>query len=157
MKLEGKAEVERRRKKSLSVISAIDGKGLDAELLSHYSRYLCVLISGYAEQSVKELAGYYCKKRSADPVHKYARGQLSLLRNIDLEKLRKLIQAFNTVWWDQLDRDFNDELQAFVSVASTRNSISHGGDTGITLATARQYFEQISVVLSKLCELFDPG
>lgn len=134
----------------------VNKQDLSPELLAHYARYLCVLVSGFAEQSVKELASHYCKKRASDPVHRYVRGQLSLLRNVDLEKLRKLVQAFSTEWWQQIENELGDELQAFVSVASTRNNVSHGGDSGITMNVVGQYFEQISRVLTRLSELFDP-
>lgn len=157
MKFEGRSEVERRRKKLQSAFDMVDQQQMSAELLSHYSRYLCVLISGFAEQSVKELALHYCKKRSSDPVHRYVGKQLALLRNIDLDKLRKLVQSFSTEWWMLLEEELEDDLQAFVSVAGTRNNISHGGDSGITLSVARQYFEQVSRVLKRLSDLFDPS
>jgi hypothetical protein len=156
LRFAGRAEVERRRQKLQATFVMVNQQDLSSELLAHYARYLCVLVSGFAEQSVKELASHYCKRRASDPVHRYVRGQLSLLRNIDLEKLRKLIQAFSPEWWQQIETDLGDELQAFVSVASTRNNVSHGGDSGITISVVGQYFEQVSRVLSRLSELFDP-
>lgn len=155
MNFEGRAEIERRRQKLQSTFEIINGHELSAEALAHYSRYLCVLISGYAEQSIKEIAADYCKKRASGPVHRYVRGQLKLLTNIDKEKLRKLVQAFDPDWWNRLEGELEDELTAFISVASTRNNISHGGDTGITVATVRQYFDQVSKVLFRLTDLFE--
>lgn len=90
-------------------------------------------------------------------MERYVTQQLGRLNNIDLEKLRQLVRAFNPDWLTILEEECPDELQAFLSVASTRNSVSHGGDTGITIDTVRQYFEQVAVVLMRLCELFDPG
>jgi HEPN superfamily RiboL-PSP-like protein len=135
----------------------VNQQKMSAEMLAHYSRYLCVLLSGFAEQSVKELASYYCKQRASSPVHRYVSMQLALIRNIDLDKLRRLVESFNTEWWRLLEEELEDELQAFVSVATTRNNISHGGDSGITLIVVRQYFEQVSRVLVRLSDLFDPS
>ncbi|MGI9001689.1 MAG: HEPN domain-containing protein [Pseudonocardia sp.] len=157
MRLRGTAEVDRRRQRLQTTFDLINDQSLSPELLAHYSRYLCVLVSGFIEMSVKELVSHYCRLRSAAPVERYVTQQLGRLNNIDLEKLRQLVRAFNPDWLTILEEECPDELQAFLSVASTRNSVSHGGDTGITIDTVRQYFEQVAVVLMRLCELFDPG
>lgn len=157
MRFEGRPEVERRRQKLQSVFTMVDQQQMSAELLAHYSRYLCVLVSGFAEQSVKELVSHYCKQRASGQVHRYVSRQLTLLRNIDLDKLRKLVESFSTEWWGLLEEELEDDLQAFVSIATTRNNISHGGDSGITLHVVRQYFEQVSRVLVRLSDFFDPS
>jgi hypothetical protein len=109
----GRDEVARRRTKLRDLIAAIDGAGLDAELTSHYARYLCVLVSGHAEQSVKELVAHYCRRRCPEQVQRYVGAQLKRLHNIDLEKLRQLVRSFSAEWWDDLERDRADELSAF--------------------------------------------
>jgi hypothetical protein len=154
--LQGRGEVVRREQRLLSLFASIDGAGLGPELTAHYSRYLCVLVSGYAEQSVKELVTQYCRSKANEPIQRYVGKQLGRLRNIDLEKLKQLIESFRPEWWTQLEATRRDELSAFGSVATLRNAISHGMETGVTLATVRQYFDQISAVLHDLCDLFDP-
>lgn len=155
--LQGRHEVQRQRQRLTSTLSSIDGAGLGAELTGHYARYLCVLVSGYAEQSVKNLVAQYCGTKSSPAIQRYVGKQVGRVHNIDLEKLRQLIEAFDPAWWRKLSQDRPDELEAFGSVAAVRNNVSHGGDGSITMATLRQYFEQISVVLDDLCDLFDPG
>ena len=66
MTLRGRAEVNRRRQKLAATMQSIEAASLDPELISHYSRYLCVLTSGYVEQSVKELVIHYCRE---DPLN----------------------------------------------------------------------------------------
>lgn len=153
---QGRAEVLRRRQRLVATFSAIDGAGLNSELTSHYSRYLCVLVSGYAEQAVKELVRHYCRTKSSEPIQRYVGKQLGRLRNIDLEKLKQLVESFNPEWWVDIEKRRQDELSAFTSVASVRNVVSHGGNEGITMAMIKQYFEQISVVLDDLANRFDP-
>lgn len=154
---QGRAEVARRKQRLTALIASIDGAGLSPELTAHYSRYICVLVSGYAEQSVKELVTQYCRSKANEPIQKYVGKQLDRLRNIDLEKLKQLVESFRVDWWAQLATNREDELSAFGSVATVRNAIAHGAETGITMGTVKQYFEQISVVLDDLCELFDPA
>ncbi|MFC9768793.1 HEPN domain-containing protein [Rhodococcus jostii] len=155
-RLVGRDEVLRRKKRLESVITEVAGATLSPELIAHYSRYLCVLVSGYAEQSIKELVTQYVRLRSEERIHRYVGGQLKRLRNIDTEKLRQLIESFDPLWWQELSTNRQDELAASDSVATIRNSVSHGGDSGITLMTVRQYFDQISLVLGDLCERLDP-
>jgi len=153
----GTAEVDRRRQRLQSTFDLINGQAIPPELLAHYSRYLCVLVSGFIETSVEELVTHYCRIRSAEPVERFVTQQVGRINNIDLDKLRQLVYTFNPDWWAILEAEHPDELQAFLSVASTRNSVSHGGDTGITIGTVCQYFDQVTVVIVRLCELFDPG
>lgn len=152
----GRQEVARRRQRIVALLGTINGAGLGAELTAHYARYLCVLVSGYAEQSVKELVTQYSRSRSSAPIQRYVGKQVGLVRNIDYERLKQLIEAFDPDWWRTLSQARQDELEAFGSVAAVRNSISHGGDGAITIATLTQYFQQISDVLDDLCDLFDP-
>jgi hypothetical protein len=152
----GRDEVARRKKKLEAVFAQMDGATLSPELISHFSRYLCVLVSGHAEQSVKELVAQYVRKRSEKRIQRHVGKQLKRLRNIDLDKLRQSVESFDPQWWSDLEQKVSDELAAFDSVATIRNSVSHGGDTGITPLTVRQYFHQVSTVLDALCELFDP-
>src|SRR5688500_2649696 len=112
-KHQGRNEVVRRKKRLIAAFSAIDGAGLDSELTSHYSRYMCVLVSGYAEQSIKELVTHYCRSKSEPRIQRYVGGQLKRLRNIDQEKLKQLVQSFDPQWWEELAGKYPDELPAF--------------------------------------------
>lgn len=156
MRFYGREEVTRKRQKLNSAFNAVSGAGLESELLSHYSRYLCVLISGYFEQSVKELVVQYCRDRSASQIVRYVNGQISQLRNVNREKLKNLMESLDPEWWQVLLRDREAELDTLDSVAAIRNAISHGLDTGITMATVIQYFSQIDELLSDICDRLDP-
>jgi hypothetical protein len=153
---QGRHEVARRKAKLQAVFQAIDGASLQPELTSHFARYLCVLVSGFAEQSSKELVTHYCRLRSEARIQRYVGKQLKRLRNIDKEKLKQLVESFDPKWWQDLASRFPDELEAFDSVATLRNNISHGGESGVTLNTMKQYFKDVAVVVDALCDRFDP-
>lgn len=151
----GRDEVLRRKQKLDGVFTMVEGAPLSGELASHYARYLCVLVSGHIEQSVKELVLQYVRLRSEQRVTRLVARQLNRVRNIDQESLKALISSLDATWWPAIEGAHSDELAAFDSVVAVRNSISHGGDGGITLATIRQYFGQVSTVLSALSDLLD--
>jgi|SRR3954468_5239937 hypothetical protein len=152
----GRAEVARRKQRLTSLFKTIDGTDLSGELISHYSRYLCILTSGFVEQSVKELVTEYCRKRSSEPIQRYVGSQLKKLRNIDSEKLKQLIESFSVEWWREISEKYPDQLESIGSIATVRNNVSHGGDTGITMSTMLQYFNDACILMDKLSEVFDP-
>ncbi|GGT03034.1 hypothetical protein GCM10010240_40530 [Streptomyces griseoviridis] len=129
---------------------------MSGELTSHYARYLCVLVSGFVEQSVKELVTEYCRNRSAEPIQRYVGSQLKRLRNIDSEKLKQLIESYSVDWWRIILDKYPDQLESIGSIATVRNNVSHGGDAGITMSTIRQYFNDACVLMDELSDLFDP-
>lgn len=106
----GRAEVARRKQRLSATFTAIDGAGLSPELISHFSRYLCVLVSGYAEQSVKELVTEYCRTKSSEPIQRYVGKQPGRLRNIDFEKIKQPVESFRPEWWADLESRRADEL-----------------------------------------------
>lgn len=151
----GRDEVLRRKQKLEGIFAMVDGASLSGELASHYARYLCVLVSGHIEQSAKELVMQYVRLRSEQRVTRLVGRQLNRVRNLDQESLKALIDNLDAEWWPTIESGYPDELAAFDSVVAVRNSISHGGDGGITLATIKQYFAQVSTVLSALSDLLD--
>lgn len=153
---QGANEVARRKQRLNAVFGAIDGAGLSGELTSHFARYLCVLLSGYAEQSVKELVTQYCRLKADPRIQRFVGQQLKRIRNIDEEKLRSLLESLDPQWWADIQQRFPDQLSAFGSVAAVRNSVSHGGDAGITMATMKQYRDQVYEVVDALVDLLDP-
>jgi hypothetical protein len=130
--------------------------GTSPELAAHYARYLCVLVAGHAEQSVKELVTHFARKRSSPEVLNYVSSQLKFVRNVDQEKLRQLLQSLDPGFWDSLAAAVPDDLEALTSTVTVRNGVAHGTESGITYSTIKQYYERVSSVLDRLCDLLDP-
>ncbi|WP_411721095.1 HEPN domain-containing protein [Mycetocola sp.] len=151
------AEVDRRYKRLKAVFAGIDGQGLTSELLAHYAKYLCVLVAGFAEQSVKELVSEYARVQSSERVHRYVAGQLKLVWGLDTVKLQRIVEAMDPTWWAELKAARPEELESLASVASVRNLIAHGQDTGITIGTITNYFEDVNKLVRHLSTLLgDP-
>ena len=152
--LRGRDEVRRRRRRLQSAIELIDDTALHPELVSHYSRYLAVLVSGYVEQSVKELARDYSRMHSNPSIQRFVGKHVESYRNIDAEKLKKLTDSIEPAWWAAVEGENPDEMAALKSIASIRNSISHGSDSGITMTTVKNYLNSIDSVMERLIDLF---
>src|SRR5579875_3983201 len=83
----GRSDVKRRRDRLDSVVRQLDGTGLQPELLAHFARYLAVLISGYVEQSAKELVREYARGQSDDRVQRLVGKHVERFHNLDNDKL----------------------------------------------------------------------
>jgi hypothetical protein len=142
--MRGLAEVDRRYRKLSAEFSLIDEQELSMRLESQYARYLCVQVSGFAEQSVKALVSEYARIQSSGHIHRYVEGQLNLVWGMNVDKFQKIVQALNPTWWEAISNDHNQELDSLASVVSTRNQIAHGGDPGITFATISNYFQDVN-------------
>ncbi len=84
----GRDEVKRRRDRLDAAVGLIDGNKLSGELLSHYARYIAVLISGYVEQGVKELIREYARKHGDPCLQRFVSQQLNRVNAIDTYRLK---------------------------------------------------------------------
>ncbi|PRY68378.1 hypothetical protein B0I08_10480 [Glaciihabitans tibetensis] len=155
--MRGLAEVDRRHKRLAAAFRSLDGLDLPSEVLAHYAKYLCVLVAGFAEQSVKELISEYARLQSSERVHRYVSAQLKQIWGLDATKLQRIVEALDAAWWAELSTERPEELASLASVASVRNLIAHGQDSGITLGTISSYFTDVNALVRHLSRLLgDP-
>jgi RiboL-PSP-HEPN len=120
----------------------------DAEIQSDLARYLCVLVSGFVEAAVAELAIEHCRSRAASSVINYASAQLDRLQNLKSQKLVQVIGSFEKRWSSELS-DFMEGARkdALDSVVDLRNKIAHGESVSLSLGRITQYFERIDEIV----------
>ena len=154
--LRGRAEVVRREQKLNSIFALVSGAELSPELSAHYARYLCILVAGYAEQSLKVLISEHARKGSRPTVHRSVELSIGRLWGINQTKLKDVLDSFDVDWFGSLAEADERGLSSLQSVGKLRDNISHGSDGGITLATINQYFVDIKGLVRCLCDLLDP-
>lgn len=121
----------------------------DLELRAHFSRYFCVLISGFVEQSMKTLLQEYCAGKSHPHISKYVSRQLKGFQNPKMSKILELLKAFNVEWANVLE--FDDELKSAVdSVVENRNKIAHGEDVSLSFVQVQNYYKSIIKLIDKM-------
>lgn len=155
--LRGRAEVGRLRRQLdevFSRINSIDESQL--ELRSDLARYLCVLVSGYIEKSIRELAHHLSRRTASPSVASYVGTQLGFFQNAKSESILKLVGSFDPTWRQQLELNFSDELQAVNSVVGNRHQIAHGGTASVSYAWIKEYYDRVQVLVEELEEMFDP-
>jgi hypothetical protein len=120
----------------------------NAELQSHWARYLCIQLSGFLEVAVRSLYRGYVKNKAAPYVVNYVERNLERLQNPTMEKILSIAISFSPEWEAELRAATDGELKDAVdSVVANRNSISHGQDVGITYVRVSDYYKRVLRVL----------
>ena len=118
------------------------------ELQSHWARYLCVLVSGFLEISIRSVYTAYAKGSLSPYVANFVESHLERLQNPNMEKIASLVGSFSPQWESDLRTATDGELKDAVdSIVANRNRIAHGEDVGITYARVRDYYSRIVRVL----------
>ncbi|MCP4581671.1 MAG: hypothetical protein GY839_08610 [candidate division Zixibacteria bacterium] len=123
----------------------------DSELVAEWSKYLCVLTSGYLENCIRAIYSEYIKKRSHPNVSNFAQYNLNAFQNPKMEKICQLAGFFNSSWAEDLRKGTEGELKDGVdSIVANRNIIAHGRDVGLTYSNLLRYYENAQSVLKIL-------
>jgi hypothetical protein len=122
----------------------------DDELRSHLAKYLCVLCSGFIENSIYHTFTDIAEK-SCPPsvVLTYAKTQLYKIQNANSEKIRALAKSFNLDWYDSLKEFLQEDNRgaAINYILKDRHNIAHGRDSDITIATLEGYLRKTVEVI----------
>jgi hypothetical protein len=129
---------------------------LRQRLRADLAKYLCVLVSGFFEKAVQELAIDWCRRQSTPTVSRYASTQLQRLQNVQSQRLRELLGAFDDRWRDEIEGSFEEELTALSSVYGNRHQIAHGENVDITMVRVRAYYTSVQSLVAHLEKQFAP-
>lgn len=125
--------------------------GEDAELIAHWSRYLCVLVSGFVEASVRTLIADYTSSRSAPEIAHFVGSKLKMFTNAKTNKILDLVAEFGNEYKEELAKALTEEIKDAVdSVVGNRHLIAHGNDVGIGIATMKNYYSSVVKAVEEL-------
>ncbi len=126
----------------------------DAELLSNWAKYLCVLASGFIEASVRTLIREYVGARANREVSHYVSQKLRRFQNAKMSKILDLLGDFSSEMRENLDTATKGELKdAIDSVVSNRHQIAHGGFVGMSYVNIKDYYDRSVQVIEKIEDL----
>jgi hypothetical protein len=123
----------------------------DPELRAHFARYLCVLVAGFLETSVRRFYSRYARNSASPAVANYVESQLKWFQNPTMGKICEMARAFDPGWETQLRTQTEGELKdAVESIMANRHNIAHGESSGISYATIKNYYERSIKVLDMI-------
>jgi RiboL-PSP-HEPN len=121
------------------------------ELQSHWARYLCILVSGYLEISVRVIYTKYARTKSVSYVANFVDDQLRNFQNPKMEKILELTRSFSPQWESELRIATEGEIKDAVdSIVANRHQIAHGENVGITYARIQKYYQNAVKVIEML-------
>ena len=127
------------------------GKITDDEIKSHLSRYLCVLTSGYIEESFKIIIQEYVKKRANLNISNYIISSSKQITNLNSEKIGVILNYFNSGWKDNFETEITEEEKdAINSVLANRNLIAHGNNVGVSFVNVSTWYKYTKSVVLKI-------
>lgn len=148
-------EIAKRKQALDALYSKVSKLTDDLELQSHWARYLCVLTSGFMEQSIRTIFAEYARRQAGPHVGNYVSDQLRAFQNAKMEKIFGLVRQFNPAWEEEVRSATSDDVRDAVdSIIARRHEIAHGMNSGISFHQMRDYYNRavkIIEILEKQC------
>lgn len=124
---------------------------------SEWSKYLCVLVSGFIEESVRLLLEQYCKSCAAIKIQNFVISELAELTNCKTNRIKSILGQFSPIW----EKQFLEEIEkrsritgeiknSLDSVVANRHLIAHGKSVGITYATMAKHYASVKIAIEAL-------
>ena len=153
----GRAEVNRLQQRLDATFSRVASLGGDAELQSDFARYLCVLVSGFLENSAYELVVQHSRRTGQASLQRFVDQRTRQFTNAKSQRLKDLLGDFDPSWKASLEIFVVDERKdAIDSVVDLRNKIAHGQSVGVTFQTISKYYSLVKLVVEHMANLCDP-
>jgi hypothetical protein len=152
----GRGEVARLKGRLDAAFSRAPSSSSDIELQADFAKYLCILVSGFLENSIVALILDYVQRRSALEVTAFVEAQLDYWTNPNTDKICSLLGSFSTDWRKQSEGFLVDERKAAVnSLVALRHKIAHGDSVGTSMSQVKQYYSTAQKVIGFVTELVE--
>jgi hypothetical protein len=137
-------EVLVHKQKLDNLIREIDEFHGDDELLAHLAKYLCIMVCGFLEDSLRTIYGDYAEKKASPNVANYVDSQLNGFQNPNMEKILTLAGSFCPAWREDLEKVTKEFIKESVDgLVGNRNQIAHGVSVGITIGNMKRQYENV--------------
>src|SRR2546430_12150888 len=122
---------------------------------SHWSRYLCVLVSGFLENSVELCLAEYTRRGTNPVISNFVSSRLRGFQNPKMSAIAEIFGAFNPDWRTQIEAATQGQLSDSVnSIVGNRHKIAHGESVSLSLGSITAYYQdavQVVDLLQRTC------
>jgi hypothetical protein len=123
----------------------------DVEMQSHWSRYLCVLVSGFLENSVELCLSEYSRRVTNAFVSNFVSAKLRGFQNPKMSAILDLLGSFNPDWRAQIEAATQRQLSDSVnSIVGNRHKIAHGESVSLSIGSITAYYRDAVTVIELL-------
>jgi hypothetical protein len=155
--MNGRAEIDRQRKRLDATFERAAKAGADPELLSDLARYLCVLVAGFMEQAVIEIALEHVRNHSQVSIQRHVENRLRRFTSANVQNVIDLLGSFDPDWRTDLEAYLVDQYEDAVnSIVNLRHTVAHGRFTGVTMIRVQNYYQHVKQVVEHCTNLCIP-
>ena len=132
---------------------------LDIEILGHWAKYLCILVSGFMENSISEVFSKFLKEQASPPISKFSKNILDKIQNPKAYKFIEVTSAFNDDWGKSLksflDEDNERRRNALDAIMTNRHLIAHGKSSTISMVQVKEYYSRCIEIIEFIENLIE--
>lgn len=133
------------------LIRLAEGPDLGEEVQAQLARYICVLLSGYLEESLRQILGDYANRCCSKRVAHFVQTELRDFQNPKADKVVLLLRKFDGTWADDLEKSIEGKIKDAVdSIVANRHLIAHGRDVGLSLGKVAAWFPSAKALIAEV-------
>ncbi|MFM2064443.1 MAG: hypothetical protein RLZZ507_4114 [Cyanobacteriota bacterium] len=132
----------------------------DPEIQSEWSKYLCILVSGLLEESLRVLLEKYCQNKASPSIQNFVTKQIENITNCKTEKIKRILGEFSPTWESefttkiQAQSNITDEIKNSIdSVITNRHKIAHGKSIGMSYNNVSNWYKNVKKAVEILEEI----
>ena len=117
---------------------------------SDWSKYLCILVSGYIEESLRVLLEQYSKNHSSSHIQNFISQEIKNITNCKTSKIENILSKFSPAWKDYfIDQmssksEKSDEIKNSInSIIANRHQIAHGKNVNLSYSSVSNYYKNV--------------
>ena len=125
----------------------------ELEIKSEWSKYLCILVSGFIEESLRVLLEKYCENKASANIQKFVGNQIDDITNCKTEKIKRILLEFSSDWANEFTNKINDQIKTSIdNVVENRHKIAHGKSIGMSYHNILSYYNNVKKAVEILEE-----
>ena len=131
----------------------------ESEMQAHWAKYVCVLVSGYLEQSLKEIFLEHATAASQPRVARYIERTWPVSKNMKCDAIEEILINFDDAWAKNFNEWYakGERKKEINEIIAWRNNIAHGKEpstNNVTIVTVKQKYKtacDLVDLLEKTC------
>ena len=136
------------------VFSRAHNFGQTPDVQADYARYLCVLVTGYLEQTVVQIIVDYVDALGNQRLGRYVAKTLKRPGSMKVDRILDLVASFSDDWRSHLEDKLTlRHRDAIGSLYASRNRIAHGEDVDLTYRQVYEYYQRALEVVRLVKEV----
>jgi len=126
----------------------------EPDIQSEWSKYLCILVSGFVEESLRVLLEKYCANKASPNIQKFVGKKIDNITNCKTNKIKTILDEFSSDWSNEFTNRISDQIKTAIdNVVENRNKIAHGRSISMSYHNISNYYSNVKKAVEILEEI----